>query len=86
MPSNALQIIATSRVCSKCYIVGLSRPDSELLGRESKTFPLVCWKTMAQQDVEQLWELQTRQSELRRHVVQLTSQLTPEIGNAVCWM
>lgn len=30
---------------------------------------------MAQQDVEQLWELQTRQSELRRHVVQLTTQL-----------
>lgn len=30
---------------------------------------------MAQQDVEQLWELQTRQSELRRHVVQLTNQL-----------
>lgn len=30
---------------------------------------------MAQQDIEQLWELQTRQSELRRHVVQLTSQL-----------
>lgn len=30
---------------------------------------------MAQQDIEQLWELQTRQSELRRHVVQLTTQL-----------
>jgi len=30
---------------------------------------------MAQQDIEQLWELQTRQSELRRHVVQLSTQL-----------
>jgi chaperonin cofactor prefoldin len=29
-----------------------------------------------QQMIEQLWELQTRQTELRRHVVQLSSQLT----------
>lgn len=31
---------------------------------------------MSQQQIEQLWELQTRQSELRRHVVQLTTQLS----------
>lgn len=31
---------------------------------------------MSQADIEQLWELQTRQSELRRHVVQLSQQLS----------
>lgn len=30
---------------------------------------------MSKQDVEQLWELQGRQAELRRHVMQLTSQI-----------
>jgi prefoldin subunit 1 len=29
-----------------------------------------------QQMIEQLWELQTRQTELRRHLVQLTNQLS----------
>lgn len=31
---------------------------------------------MSKQEFEQLWELQERQAELRRHVVQLTSQIT----------
>lgn len=30
---------------------------------------------MSKQDIEQLWELQGRQAELRRHVLQLTSQI-----------
>lgn len=30
---------------------------------------------MSQQEIEQLWELQGRQAELRRHVLQLTSQI-----------
>lgn len=30
---------------------------------------------MSKQEVEQLWELQGRQAELRRHVMQLTSQI-----------
>lgn len=30
---------------------------------------------MSKQDLDQLWELQGRQAELRRHVLQLTSQI-----------
>lgn len=30
---------------------------------------------MSKQEIEQLWELQGRQAELRRHVMQLTSQI-----------
>ncbi|PXF50001.1 putative prefoldin subunit 1 [Gracilariopsis chorda] len=30
---------------------------------------------MSKQDLDQLWELQERQAELRRHVLQLTSQI-----------
>jgi chaperonin cofactor prefoldin len=32
-----------------------------------------------QQMIDQLWELQTRQTELRRHVVQLSSQLSSAV-------
>lgn len=34
-----------------------------------------CRRRMSKQDIDQLWELQGRQAELRRHVLQLTSQI-----------
>lgn len=33
------------------------------------------YENMSKQELDQLWELQGRQAELRRHVLQLTSQL-----------
>lgn len=55
-------------------VVALRFPLRHLWSQNSQTKNAPIQK-MSQQEIEQLWELQGRQAELRRHVLQLTSQI-----------